>query len=137
MCLELQPVARASSHRVAGVEALGDDPLELLLLRRRQQRVAVVERFGKTHVSVPLVEKLHQPFAALDEWQVDERFALDLDHVKRVVDDRRSRFTLLHRREARAPSFVERAHLAVEHAVRRLHRFYDMWHECERADLGV
>ena len=56
------------------------------------------------------------------ERQVDERLALDLEHVEDLVDDRRAGLSLLHRREARAAVLVERADLAVEHAVGGLHR---------------
>ena len=62
-----------------------------------------------------------EPRAALGERQVDERLAVDLEHVEDLVDDRRAGLPLLHRREARPALLVERADLAVEHAVRRLH----------------
>ena len=122
MCLDLEPVTRPLARQVTGIEPLGDDPLEVLLLCSLEQRLAVVERLGQPHRLVPAIEELLQQLAALDEWQVDDRFALDLEHVEDVVDDRRFRLALLHRGEARAAGVVERAHLAVEHAVRRLHR---------------
>src|SRR5215211_8032106 len=42
--LDLHPVAGAPALEVARLDALADDPLEALLLRRLQERGAVVER---------------------------------------------------------------------------------------------
>src|SRR6266498_1553313 len=117
VCLDLQPVASALALDVPRLEPLRDDPLELLLLRGLQKRLAVVERFGQPHGAIPPVEELLQPLAALDEGEVDERLAFDLEQVEDVVDERRSRLPLLHGGEARAARLVEGADLAVEHAV--------------------
>ena len=64
--------------------------------------------------------------APLDERQVDERLALELEQVEDLVDDRRAGLALLHRREARPALLVERADLAVEHAVGGLHRLREL-----------
>ena len=113
--LELQPVA-APPTRVAGVGALGEDSLEPLRLRRIEQRNAVVEGRRETNRRVRVEQRL-EPRAALRERQSDERLALELEHVEEVVDERAR--ALLHRREARPTLLVERADLAVQHAVRR------------------
>ena len=111
--LDLQPLP-APPSRVTGVGPLGEDTLEALLLRGLEQRLAVVEHRRELDGRV-LVYELLQPRVPLLERQVDERLALELEQVEEVVDERPR--PLLHRREARAPLLVERADLAVEHAV--------------------
>ena len=123
MRLDLQPVPRALARQVAGVETLGHDSLEPLLLRGLVERLAVVERLREAHDLVSTVEELFEPLSPLGERQVDHRLALDLQHVEDVVDDGRPRLPLLHRREARATGVVERADLAVEDAIRSLDGF--------------
>ena len=59
----------------------------------------------------------------LRERQLDERLSVDLEHVEEVEHERAR--SLLHRREARPAPGVERADLAVEHAVGRLDRLHD------------
>src|SRR5207248_3417891 len=124
--LDLQPVARTAADRVPRVGALGHDPFEPLLLRRLEQRLAVVEHLGEADCAVAPVEQLLEPPAALGQRQVDQRLALELEQVEDEVDERCPGLALLHRREARPALLVERANLAVEHAVRRLQRFRDL-----------
>src|SRR5204863_6331584 len=88
--------------------------------------LAVVEDLGEPDGAVAPVEQLLEPLAPLGQRQVDKRLALELEQVEDEVDDRRPRLALLHRREARPALLVERANLAVEHAVRRLQRFRDL-----------
>ena len=126
VALDLQPLARAPAREVAGAEPLRHDPLELLLLGRGEQRVAVVEALRELHDPVPLVEELLEPLAPLLERQVDHRLALDLEQVEHVVDDRRPALALLHRREAGPAVLVERADLAVDDAVRGLERLHEL-----------
>ena len=121
--LHLEPVAAAPSRLVAGVGALADDPLEPLRRRRLEERGAVVERLREPDGAVALVEQRLQPLVPLGQRQVDDRLALDLEDVEEIEHERPR--SLLHRREAGAPLVVERADLAVEHAVRRLHRLHD------------
>src|SRR5213082_2303150 len=79
--LDLQPVAIALADGVARVEALGDDPFELLLLRSGEKRLAVVERLLDTNRAIALVEELNETLAPLDEREVDERLSLHLEDV--------------------------------------------------------
>ena len=118
--LDLQPVARAAARLVARARLLGDDALELLRRRRLLQAGPVVESLREEDGAVPAVEKADELLAPLLERAVDDRRALDLEDVEHVVDDRPA--SLLHRGEARAALFVERADLAVEDAVRSLDR---------------
>ena len=122
MGLDLQPLARPLALPIRRVGALGDDPLEPLLLRRAEQRLAVLERLREPDGAVAPVEQRLQPPAPLAQRQIDERLALELEQVEGLVDERRARLALLHRGEARPAALVEGADLAVEHAVRRLHR---------------
>src|SRR5581483_7501835 len=118
--LDLQPLARALALPVRALEPLGDDSLELLLPGRLVQRLPVLELLGQANRPVAPVEERLEPRAAVAERQVDERLALELEQVEGLVHDRRPGLPLLHRREAGAPLLVERADLAVEHAVRSL-----------------
>jgi hypothetical protein len=126
VALDLHPLPRAPPREVLRAQALGHDPFEPLLLGGPEQRVPVVEGLGEAHDPVPLVEELFEPLAALLERKVDERFALDLEHVEDVVDDRRPRLGLLHRREARPALLVEGADLAVDDALGSLERFHEL-----------
>ena len=117
MRLVLEPLRGALAGEVPRVEPLAHDPLEVLLLGGAQQRLSVVERLGEAHRPVPPVEQLPQTGSAFREREVDHRLAVHLEQVEHVVDDRRAGLCLLHRGEARAPVLVERADLAVDHAV--------------------
>ena len=66
------------------------------------------------------IEQVAQPLVPLGEGQVDQRLALDLEHVEDVEDERCA--ALLHGGEARAALLVQCADLAVQDAVRRAHR---------------
>ena len=120
--LDLQPVARPLLL-VRAVLALGDDPLEVLLARDVQQRLAVVEAVRVGDRRHPLVEHPPQTLLALDERQVDERLTVHLEQVEREVDERTA--ALLQLGEARLAGRVDARDLAVEHGVRRLHRLDD------------
>ena len=63
--LDLQPLPRALALPVRAVDALRDDPLELLLLRDLEERVAVVEVLRVLHRLHPRVEQLAQQRLAL------------------------------------------------------------------------
>ncbi len=127
--LDLQPVPGAPPGLVDRVCALGDDPLEALLLGRLVERVPVLERIGDLDAAAPLVDELGQPLATLGQRQPDERLALDLEHVERDVDVRRALLALLHGREGRAPVRADRHHLAVEHAVGRAQGAHERAHD--------
>jgi hypothetical protein len=129
--LYLQPVARATTLGVPGVESLGHDALELLLLGRLVEGIAVVECLGEAHTVVAPVEQLRKSLLALAQREVDQRHTLQFEQVEDVVDERRA--ALLHRGEARATTLVERAHLAVQHRVRRLHRLRDLLRDVREA----
>ena len=134
--LELEPVARALAGQVLRVEPLAHDPLEPALLRRFVERLAVGEPLRELDRAVAAVEQLAQELAPLRERQLDHRLAVHLEQVEDVVDDRRARLSLLHRREARAPLVVERADLAVDDAVGRLQRLGQLLGDVGEA-LGV
>src|SRR6185295_5411286 len=68
--LYFQPVAGAAADGVFRIDALRHDSFELLLGRRFEQRVAVVERLRQAHGPVPPVEQRLQALAAIDERQV-------------------------------------------------------------------
>src|SRR5439155_15948211 len=87
-----------------------------------EERLAVLEGLREPNRAVAPVEERLEPLTPVAQRQADERLALDLEHVEGLVDDRRPRLRLLHRREARPALLVERADLAVEDAVRRLGR---------------
>ena len=87
----------ARRQQIARIEPLRDNSLQLLLPGGREQCLAVVEGLRESHRPVAFVEELLEPLAALDERQVDQRLALDLEHVEDVVDERRPRLSLLHR----------------------------------------
>ena len=72
---------------------------------------------------VPLVDQRLEALVPLRERQLDERLPVDLEHVEDVEHERAR--ALLHRREAGSALVVERADLAVEHAVGRLDRLHD------------
>src|SRR5581483_302107 len=131
--LDLQPVARAPARLVARVLLLRDHTLEPLGDDRLVERLAVVERVRVQDRAVAPVEEVREPRAPVDERQVDERLALDLEQVEDVVDDRRTGLALLHQREARPPLLVESADLAVEHAVRRLQRLRQLARDVREA----
>src|SRR4029078_2383523 len=118
--LDLQPVARALAPDVPGVEPLRQDPLEALFLRSLEQRCTVVERLRHPYGGVAAVEELLQALPPLDQRQIDERLAVDLEDVEDVVHERRSRLPLLHGGEARAARVVEGGELPVHHGVRSL-----------------
>ena len=126
--LELQPVARAPPRLVRRVGSLGHDPLEALLLRRRVQRRAVVERGGDLDPALPRVDKLREPLSPLGERQVDHRRPLHLEQVERDVEVGRAFLALLHRRERRPAVLTNGHNLPVEDAVGRPER------ALERAD---
>ena len=117
--LELQPVAAAPAFEVARLRALRHHAFEPTLERRGEEPLAVVEGRRDLHRRLPWVEQLLQPRAAFRERQIEQRHAVDLEHVEHRIDDRRVRLALLHRREARAAVAVEGAHLAVDDAVGR------------------
>ena len=136
--LDLQPLPRPLPLPVRRVGALGDDPLEPLLLRRAVQRGTVLERLREPDGPIAPVEQRRQPPAPLAQRQIDERLALELEQVEGLVDDRRARLSLLHRGEARPAALVEGADLSVEHAVRCLHRSRDFFRDVREApDLVV
>ena len=134
--LDLQPVARPPAREVPRAEALRHDPFEPLLVRGREQRLPVVEALREAHGLVPLVEQLLEPLAPLLDRELDDRLALDFEQVEEVVDDRRAALALLHGGEARPPLLVERADLAVDHAVGRLQRLDELFRDVLEA-LGV
>ena len=117
--LDLQPVAAAPAFEVARLRALRHHAFEPTLERRGEEPLAVVEGRRDLHRRLPWVEQLLQPRASFRERQVEQRQAVDLEHVEHRIDDRRVRLALLHRREARAAVAVECAHLAVDDAVGR------------------
>src|SRR5205814_4740687 len=80
--LDLEPVARALSLEVARPAPLRHHSLELLLERRVVQRPAVVEEAGDLHRLLALVEQRLQSRAAFDEGQIEDRNAVDLEHVE-------------------------------------------------------
>ena len=84
--LDLHPVARPPAGLVARVPRLGHDPLEALLLRRLEQRLAVVEGLRELHVLDALVEQPVEPLPPLRQREADHRLAVDLEHVERDED---------------------------------------------------
>ena len=120
--LDLQPVPVAPSLGVPRAGALGHHALEALLLGGGLQRLAVVEHRRQPDRAVALVEQRLEPRPPLRQRQVDHRLAVQLQQVEDLVDERRPRLSLLHRREARPPLLVERAHLAVDDALRAADR---------------
>ena len=122
MRLDLQPFARPLALAVRGIGALGEDALQALFLRRLVERLAVLEGLREPDGAIAPVEQGLELLAALDQRELDERPALQLEQVEHLVDDRRPGLSLLHRREARAALVVECANLSVEDAVGGLHR---------------
>ena len=127
--LDLQPVTGALALEVARALPLRHHAFEALRLRGGVERWAVVEEARELHGPLPRVEQRREPFAALLERQLRHGSAVDLEHVEHLVDELRLALALLHGREARAAALVERAHLAVDDALRRadrlLHRLRD------------
>ena len=99
--LHLEPRPAALPGLVAGVGPLRDDPLELLLLRGREERLAVLERLGQAHRAAGRVEQLREALAPLRERQVEERDAVGLEHVE-DVEQLRARRPAASRRSWRA-----------------------------------
>ena len=96
-------------------------PSRRCCLHRADERRPVLERVGEAH------DRARSGRAALSSRSCrsvygssNERLAVELEHVEDVVDEVRA--ALLHGREARAAVLVDRAHLAVEHRVRRADR---------------
>src|SRR3954451_8728011 len=114
--------------------ALGDPALELLLLRRLEERVAVLEGLREPDRAVAPVEQAVEQLAPLGQREVEQRLPVQLEQVEEVVDDRRS--ALLHEREARPALLVDRADLAVNDAVRRAQRLRELLRDAREA-LGV
>ena len=72
---------------------MADDPLELLRRRRLEQRLAVVEGLGELDRPCCGGRAARSSRALpLDERQVDERLAVELEQVEDVVDERRPGF---------------------------------------------
>ena len=122
MCLDLQPIARAPALRIARARPLCHHALETLLLGRGEERLAVVEDTRQLHRRHPPVEQLLQQLPALRQRTVEDRLAVELEHVEELVHDRRPGLPLLHGGEARAAVLVECAHLTVDDAVGGLDR---------------
>ena len=123
--LDLDPVVGASPRLVRRTGSLREDPLEALFLGGAEQSLAVVEQLRDLHGARALVEQLREPLPARRQCLLEQRLAFHLEHVERDEDVARAGQPLLHRRERRAAVLVQRADLAVEHRVRRAHRFPD------------
>src|SRR5262249_16172311 len=120
--LDLEPLATSVPRLVARVGALGEDSLEALFLHRTVGRTSVVERRRDADDQVIVRNQRLEPLAPFRERQLDKRLAVCLEDVEDLVDDGRIGASLLHEREARAAAVVQGADLAVEDAIRRLHR---------------
>ena len=105
---------------VGRARLLRHDALEALLLDRADERGPVLERVRHADDLVLRIEHGPEPLLPLGVREPDQRFAVELEHVEDVVEEVRA--ALLHGREARAAVLVDRAHLAVEHGVRRADR---------------
>jgi len=92
-------------------------------LRRWRARVAAL--VGGLLFKSPQAEggdhELLQPLAPLGQRQVDAWLAVDLEDVEDLVDERRPRPALLHRREARAAVLVEGVSYPLALAARARH----------------
>src|SRR5438034_4438275 len=137
--LHLHPRGRARAGLIGGVEALGDDPLEPLLLRGLEERDArsdeALAAADRAHRRERLV-KSAEPFA---ERLSREVLAIRVEEIEDLVDDRRGSPELADRRVVRHVHawlqplkagnalFVERDDLAVDdRLVRAGHRFGDL-----------
>ena len=89
--LDLQPVARAAALAVAASRpAWRRSPRSPAPARPRAERLAVLERLGELDAAAAAVEQRARAAARRSrERQVDERLAVDLEHVERDVDVRR------------------------------------------------
>ena len=114
--LDLQPVTAPLALAVTRGRPLGNHALEALLLSRLEKRVAVREGARELDDRVPS-EQLLEPSPPFTQRQVDERLAVDLEHVEHLV--REVRAPLLHRGEARLAVGIERHDLSVDDGVRR------------------
>ncbi len=118
--LQFQPVARATPRLVGRIDALRDDPFEVLRSCDLEERVAVLEPFRHGDRARSQVDQLRESRLALVQRQIDERLAVELEQVERVVDELPR--ALLQLGEARAPGRVDPRHLAVDDRVRASHR---------------
>ena len=108
---------RAPARRVERVGPLGHDPLEPLLLRGLEERLAVLERSESR--TVRSRRRAARRAARAARSAAGRRAARRRPRARRSdVDDERARRPAASRRSSRGP-VVERAHLAVEDAVGR------------------
>ena len=118
--LHLPPVGRPAAGPVRRVHLLGDDALELLLARGREQRLAVVELRRDEHAGAAPDELLETLCARSASGSSMSGSDSSSRRSKRHEHERAA--ALLEEREARAAALVERADLAVEHGVGRADR---------------
>ena len=118
--LHLLPLGRPAAGPVRRIRALGDDAFEPLRARRREQRLAVLERGREPHGLDGRVEQLLEQRAPLGERPRVHRLVVEHEQVEHHQDEPAR--AALQRLEAGVAVLVERADLPVEHGGRRPHR---------------
>ena len=89
--LDLDPRAGAPARLVAGVEPLGDDPLEPLRARRLEQARAVARMGGGDSPRRSRTARAPRGSLAAPVGQLHQRVAVEVEQVEDRVDDRRAR----------------------------------------------
>ena len=126
--LQLQPRLAPAARLVRRAAELRDDPLELLLAGRCEERFAVTLHVARVADEWMRSQAVLQQALALLERHVDERSTVEVEQVEDLVDDRRRLALLAGSRRAPGPDarsvleeaetrparLVERHHLAVD-----------------------
>ena len=86
--LDLQPRAGAPPGLVAGIEPLGDDPLEALGARRLEQSRAVAGMAAGTRHAGPAELERLEALAPLRVGALDQRVPVEVEQIEDRVDDR-------------------------------------------------
>ena len=126
--LQLQPRLAPPARLVRRAPELRDDPLELLLAGRGEERFAITLHVARVADEGMRSQAVLQQALALLERHVDERSPVEVEQVEDLVDDRRRLALLAGSRRAPGPDarsvleeaetrparLVERHHLAVD-----------------------